>query len=94
MELKTCKTQSLQIPDLYPNSHYTIYFITEDTGGNFNTVPLEFTTPIWEKETLAVMDGTVESINNRVNTEPKDVPLNGLMNLENEWTDGFSGLEM
>lgn len=85
--IKSCKETELKIPGLYPNSHYTIYFITEDLSGNENTVPLEFTTPVWEKETLAVFDGTAESINNRVNTDPKEVPINGLISKDNAWTN-------
>lgn len=88
--LKTCKTQFIQIDKLHPNSKYTIYFITEDLGGNFNTVPLEFTTPKWSKEILAEMQGTKETINDRQNEDLKEVPLNGLIDLDDEW----SGLEM
>lgn len=85
--LKNCKDQYLEIDGLHPNSTYTIYFVTEDTGGNFNTVPLEFTTPVWKKETVAVMDGTIESIDQRENNDPTKVPLHGLIDLNEGWED-------
>ena len=85
-KIDNCKSTSAIIEGLYPNSNYTIYFVSEDINGNCETIPLTFTTPVWDKETDAVMDGTPESINNRVNDEPKDVPLNGLIDLDNEWT--------
>lgn len=85
-KIDNCKSTSAVIKGLHPNSTYTIYFVSEDINGNCETIPLTFTTPIWEKETDAVMDGTPETINNRVNDEPKDVPLNGLLDLDNEWT--------
>lgn len=86
VSLKTCKDTKVEIAGLYPNSTYTVYFVTEDINGNSDTIPLQFTTPIWEKETDAVMDGTPDSINNRVNKEPTEIPLNGIMNLDDDWT--------
>lgn len=88
--LTDCHLTEFSIPGLHPNSTYTIHLLAEDTAGNVTDYELEFTTPVWEKETLAVMDGTEESINNRVNTDPTVVPHNSLIELDDDW----SGLEL
>lgn len=50
--IKNCKDTHVIIDGLHPNSTYTVYFIAHDINGNFNTIPIEFTTPVWEKEIL------------------------------------------
>lgn len=52
IKLKDCKETFVQIDGLHPNSTYTVYFIARDINGNFNTIPLEFTTPVWKDEIL------------------------------------------
>ena len=84
--LTDCHLKEFEIPGLYPNSTYTIHLLAEDIAGNQTDYPLEFTTPVWEKETLADMDGTTESINNRQNTDPTVVPHNSLIDLDDDWT--------
>lgn len=54
--IKNCKDKNVVIDGLHPNSTYTVYFIAHDIDGNFNTIPIEFTTPVWEKEKLFVPD--------------------------------------
>lgn len=52
IKVKNCKDKYVQIDGLHPNSKYYIWFIAHDIEGNFATIPLEFTTPVWEKETV------------------------------------------
>lgn len=66
--LKNCKDMYVQINGLHPNSTYTCYFIAHDINGNFNTIPLQFTTPIWKNETLPVP--------NPEKPEPEDLKAN------------------
>jgi hypothetical protein len=75
-------------------------FIARDINGGFNTIPLKFTTPIWENETLpeATQTGSPDDLNNRqINNsetppEPQSIPLNGLIGMIDD--DDFIGLEV
>jgi len=66
--IKNCKDKYVKIDGLHPNSTYTIYFIAHDINGNFNTIPLELTTPVWQKETLPVV--------NSENPKPEELVTN------------------
>lgn len=83
IEMETCKTDHILIDGLHPNSEYTVFFINKDLNGNFNTIPLTFTTPVWEKEKLPVADsGEPEDLNNRQLKEPEVIVPHGLIGLE------------
>lgn len=92
-----CHVNHVILPDMFPNSEYEVMFVARDINGGFNTIPLKFTTPIWENETLplATETGNAEDLNNRqINEseglpEPQSVPLNGLIGMD----DDFVGLE-
>lgn len=86
ISIENCKQIDFQIPGLHPNSEYTIHILAEDTGGGIDDIPLTFVTPIWEKETLAEATTEVESLNDRQNPDPEKVPLNSLIELDDEWT--------
>lgn len=69
--INNCKETYVQIDGLHPNSIYTVYFIAHDINGNFNTIPIEFTTPVWKNETLPVVDsGDPNDLNNIEKKEP------------------------
>lgn len=86
IRIKNCKANHIIIDKLHPNSTYTIYFIAHDTSGTFNTIPLEFTTPVWKDETLPVMDDMKpESLTNFEKKEPQKPTIingKGLIGLE------------
>lgn len=92
-----CHVNHVILPDMFPNSEYEVMFVARDINGGFNTIPLKFTTPIWENETLplATETGNAEDLNNhQINEseglpEPQSVPLNGLIGMD----DDFVGLE-
>lgn len=56
IKMTDCHQKYVQIDGLHPNSTYTVYFIAHDIEGNFNTIPLTFTTPVWQKETLPAVE--------------------------------------
>ena len=95
-----CHINHVILPDMYPNSEYEVMFIARDINGGFNTIPLKFTTPIWENETLpeSTQTGSPDDLNNRqVNNsetppEPQSIPLNGLIGMIDD--DDFIGLEV
>lgn len=68
IKLKNCKDLYVQLDGLHPNSTYTCYFIAHDINGNFNTIPLQFTTPVWKNETLPTA--------NPENPKPEDLTKN------------------
>lgn len=86
--MKDCHTKYIQVDGLHPNSNYLIYLIAHDIEGNFNTIPLEFTTPVWQKETLPAVSSdkadpqelvtTVEA----KDTKPKTIRGRGLIGLD------------
>lgn len=88
--MKNCKDKYVQIDGLHPNSIYTIYFIAHDIEGNYNTIPLEFTTPVWTNEKLPAVSSenadpqelvsTVEAAKN--SEAPKKIVAKGLIGLE------------
>lgn len=87
--VKNCKDLKVQIDGLHPNSTYTVYFIAYDINGNFNTIPLEFTTPIWEKENLPAVDPKdpkpeelTTTIQKKEPKKPTVVRAKGLIGLE------------
>lgn len=50
--VKNCRDTFVKIDGLHPNSTYTCYFIAHDINGDFSTITLDFTTPVWENEVL------------------------------------------
>lgn len=70
--IKNCKDNHVVIDGLHPNSTYTVYFIAHDIDGNFNTIPVEFTTPVWSKETLPVVDPVNPEPEQLTNIEKKE----------------------
>ena len=89
LRIKNCKDDHIIIDGLHPNSDYTIYFIAHDINGNFNTILLDITTPVWDKEDLPAVDATdpqpgqlVTTIQNTDPTKPKKIKAKGLIGLE------------
>lgn len=88
IKMSDCHQKYVQIDGLHPNSTYTVYFIAHDIEGNFNTIPLEFTTPVWKKETLpAVKDPEnptelTTTIEAKEPEEPTVIRGRGLIGLE------------
>lgn len=86
--VKNCKDKYVQIDGLHPNSTYTIYFIAHDINGNFNTILLTFTTPIWKKETLPAVSSEAKpeelttTIENKEENKPTVIRGKGLIGLE------------
>lgn len=76
--IKNCKDKYVIVDGLHPNSQYTAYLIAHDINGNYNTIPLTFTTPIWKKETLP----------NVSNKDPKPEELT--TTIENKKQDDFT----
>lgn len=88
LTIKNCKDKYVQIDGLHPNSTYTIYFIAHDINGNFNTILLNFTTPIWKKETLPAVSGEskpeelTSTIEKKEEDKPTKIVAKGLIGLE------------
>lgn len=87
IQVKNCKDKYVKIDGLHPNSKYTIYLIAHDIEGNFNTIPLDITTPVWKKETLpTVKEDTNPSdlipVINDETEKPVKVVAHGLIGLE------------
>lgn len=90
IRMSDCHQKSVQIDGLHPNSTYTVYFIAHDIEGNYNTIPLTFTTPIWEKEILPAVssaEAKTEEIYDSIeisknNPEPTIITGKGLIGLE------------
>lgn len=84
IKMQTCRDDHVLIDGLHPNSEYEIFVISRDLTGNFNTIPLKFTTPIWKKEILPVADnsGPEELFNVQSQPEPEKIVPRGLIGLE------------
>ena len=88
IKMDDCHQKYVQIDGLHPNSTYTVYFIAHDIDGNFNTIPLEFTTPVWKKETLPAVEKPtnptelVTTIEAKEPEEPTVIRGRGLIGLE------------
>lgn len=74
--IKNCKDTFVQIDQLHPNSTYTVYFIAHDTSGSYNTIPITFTTPVWNKEILpdVVQDSDGSDLNSSIQKKEPDKP--------------------
>lgn len=87
--IKNCKDMYVQIDGLHPNSTYTCYFIAHDINGNFNTIPLQFTTPVWKDEILPVVypenpkpEELTTTIEKKEEDKPTVIKARGLIGLE------------
>ena len=86
--VKNCKDKYVQIDGIHPNSVYTVYLIAHDISGNFTTIPIEFTTPVWKKEKLpAITDAMdpselVTTVENKEEDAPTIRKGKGLIGLE------------
>ena len=86
--VKNCKDRYVQIDGIHPNSVYTVYFIAHDISGNFTTIPIEFTTPVWKKEKLPAITEAMDpsELITTVEDKEEDAPTirkgKGLIGLE------------
>lgn len=78
--IKNCKVKAIKIEGLHPNSKYESYFIARDINGNFNTIPLSFTTPVWGKETLPDVTPKDDKGNNKDTVEMSEIKTEDLVN--------------
>ena len=90
-----CHQKEVLIDGLHPNSNYKIFFIARDINDGLNTIPLEFTTPVWDKEKVSGANEKDKGISeNNPETKPKDVPLYGLIGMGSEYTNDVDKIDL
>lgn len=96
IKIEDCHQDHVLIDGLHPNSNYKIFFIARDINDGMNTIELDFTTPVWEKEPVpgATVEGEGISENNPVIPPAKDVPFYGLIGMGGEYAGDVDKIDL